>query len=161
MVCAEATLKISKIKRGPNGQQVEFVNSISDSTASSTGNLSAKPVYEVFEENKGDIKYYFCVLKMPECTRDKLKKVNPKSAYMKKRCAENHVALLAIVKLRQKGYFNEYLFPSNDVLKGFNLSDFSLPSTSNISATSSVTNYNLNNQDIKLNSSQLSKTNVS
>ena len=95
-----------------------------------TGGLSAKPVYEVFEENKGDVKYYFCVLRMPETCKDKLRKVKPQNAYMKKRCAENHVALLAIIKLRQKGYFNEYLFPSSEITKGYNLSDFNLPSSS-------------------------------
>lgn len=65
-----------------------------------------KPVYDVIEEVKGEFKYYLCVLRMPECCKDKLRKVNPQNAYMKKRCAENHVALRAIIKLREKGYFN-------------------------------------------------------
>ena len=100
-VCAEAALKYQKFKKA-NGSNFEFYNSSTESSsqAANANALLTKPIYEIFEENKGDIKYYFCVLKMPECCKDKLKKVNPKNAYMKKRCAENHVALKAIIKLR-------------------------------------------------------------
>ena len=48
---------------------------------------------------------------MPECCKDRLRKVNPIHAFVKKRDAENHVALLAIKKLRAKGLIDEYLFP--------------------------------------------------
>jgi hypothetical protein len=37
--------------------------------------------------------------------------VNPKYAFVKKKDAENHVALRAIRKLRSKGYLDKYLFP--------------------------------------------------
>lgn len=39
------------------------------------------------------------------------RKINPILAYVKKKDAENHVALLAIRKLRAGGHFDEYLFP--------------------------------------------------
>jgi hypothetical protein len=39
------------------------------------------------------------------------RKVNPAVAYVKKKDAENHVALLAVRKLRQLGHLDEYLFP--------------------------------------------------
>lgn len=57
---------------------------------------------------------------MPETCRDKgITKINPKNAYPKKKDAENHVALLAVRRLIEKGYFDEYLFPitSHPLLK--------------------------------------------
>jgi hypothetical protein len=48
---------------------------------------------------------------MPETCKNILRKVNPKSAFVKKKDAENHVALLAIKKLREKGHLDEHLFP--------------------------------------------------
>jgi len=48
---------------------------------------------------------------MPETCKTILRKVNPKSAFVKKKDAENHVALLAIKKLRDKGYLDQHLFP--------------------------------------------------
>jgi hypothetical protein len=48
---------------------------------------------------------------MPETCKTILRKVNPKSAFVKKKDAENHVALLAIKKLREKGHLDEHLFP--------------------------------------------------
>jgi Dicer dimerisation domain len=51
------------------------------------------------------------VLYMPETCKNILRKVNPKSAFVKKKDAENHVALLAIKKLREKGHLDKHLFP--------------------------------------------------
>jgi hypothetical protein len=49
---------------------------------------------------------------MPLTCKDKgITKTNPKNAYAKKRDAENHVALLTVRKLREKGFLDEYLFP--------------------------------------------------
>lgn len=68
---------------------------------------------------------------MPECCKDKLRKVNPVNAYLKKRDAENHVALLAVIKLRKRGYFDERLFPVEHLVEGASLdSDRNLVSSS-------------------------------
>lgn len=64
------------------------------------------------ESQKGGVKYFVCVLYMPESCKDMLRKVNPENAFIKKKDAENHVALLAIKKLRIKGFIDDYLFPS-------------------------------------------------
>ena len=58
-------------------------------------------------------KYFFCQLYMPQTCMHILKKVRPEKAFVKKREAENHVALIALAKLREKGYLNEHLFPVN------------------------------------------------
>jgi len=65
------------------------------------------------ESNKNGVKYFFCVLYMPTICHTIIKKVNPKCAFIKKKDAENHVALLAIYKLRKRGFINDYLFPYN------------------------------------------------
>ena len=58
--------------------------------------------------------------------------MNPLSVFVKKKDAENHVALLAIKKLKEKGYFDEYLFPvtSHPVFQ-FSHTTKILPSMSN------------------------------
>ncbi len=48
---------------------------------------------------------------MPETCINILRKVNPRSAFVKKKDAENYVALLDIKKLREKGHLDEHLFP--------------------------------------------------
>ena len=63
------------------------------------------------ETNKEGVKYYYCVLYFPNSCKDVIKKVNPQSVFVKKRDAENHVALLAIRKLKEKGLFDSHLFP--------------------------------------------------
>ena len=70
-----------------------------------------KPNYLVKETNQEGVKYYYCILYFPNSCKDVIKKVNPLSVFVKKKDAENHVALLAIKKLKEKGYFDEYLFP--------------------------------------------------
>ncbi len=55
---------------------------------------------------------------MPECCKDVLKKVNPRDAFVKKRDAENHVALTAVKKLRERNLIDEYLFPSSSLTHG-------------------------------------------
>jgi hypothetical protein len=58
---------------------------------------------------------------MPKtCHAKGITKVNPKNAYAKKRDAENHVALLAIKKLYDKGFLTNYLFVNSkhEALKG-------------------------------------------
>ena len=52
------------------------------------------------------------MLYLPLSCKDKgVTKVNPKHAYPKKKDAENHVALLCVKKLMDKGYFDEYILP--------------------------------------------------
>ena len=72
-----------------------------------------KPNYEVKEKGMNGTKYFFCQLYMPKTCTHILKKVRPEKAFVKKREAENHVALIALTKLREKGYLNEHLFPVN------------------------------------------------
>ena len=73
--------------------------------------FAKKPNYLVKETNKDGLKYYYCVLYFPLSCKDIIRKVNPQSVFVKKRDAENHVALLAIKKLKEKGFFDGYLFP--------------------------------------------------
>ena len=70
-----------------------------------------KPNYLSEEHARDGVKFFFSVLYMPETCKTILRKVNPKSAFVKKKDAENHVALLAIKKLRDKGYLDQHLFP--------------------------------------------------
>ena len=70
-----------------------------------------KPNYLVQETNQEGVKYYYCILYFPNSCKDVIKKINPKSVFIKKKDAENHVALLAIKKLKEKGYFDDHLFP--------------------------------------------------
>jgi uncharacterized protein YuzB (UPF0349 family) len=80
-------------------------------TEKNDNNLDIKPNYVCAESCKEGLKFYYAILYMPMTCVHILRKVNPKSAYVKKKDAENHVALLAIRKLRQRGYLDEYLFP--------------------------------------------------
>jgi hypothetical protein len=82
---------------------------------------------------------------MPECCKDRLRKVNPVHAFVKKRDAENHVALLAIKKLRAKGLIDEYLFPSAKLTGGLPLNmtslmekDLSLSVSTTLNSSSSL-----------------------
>jgi hypothetical protein len=50
---------------------------------------------------------------MPKTCYNYLKKVRPLTAFVKKRDAENHVALLALEKLHKKKFLSKHLFPSN------------------------------------------------
>ena len=82
---------------------------------------------------------------MPECCKDRLRKVNPVHAFVKKRDAENHVALLAIKKLRAKGLIDEYLFPSAKLTGGLALNmssfmdkDLSLSVSTTLNSSSSL-----------------------
>jgi hypothetical protein len=70
-----------------------------------------KPNYISEEQARDGVKFYYSVLYMPETCKNILRKVNPRSAFVKKKDAENHVALLAIKKLREKGHLDEHLFP--------------------------------------------------
>lgn len=70
-----------------------------------------KPNYVCFESSRNQIKYFYAILYMPLSCVHVFRKVNPKEAFFKKKDAENHVALLAIRKLRQRGYLDEHLFP--------------------------------------------------
>lgn len=61
------------------------------------------------------------MLYLPETCHSKgIKRINPKNAYAKKRDAENHVALLCIRKLHEKGFLTDYLFVNteHELLKG-------------------------------------------
>jgi len=83
----------------------------SSSTSSSAKHFELKPNYVSEEHARDGVKFYYSVLYMPETCKSILRKVNPKSAFVKKKDAENHVALLAIRKLREKGHLDEHLFP--------------------------------------------------
>jgi hypothetical protein len=74
-------------------------------------NLDIKPNYISFESCKEGVKFYYATLYMPMTCVHIFRKVNPQNAYVKKKDAENHVALLAVRKLRQRGHLDEYLFP--------------------------------------------------
>jgi len=55
---------------------------------------------------------------MPETCSKFLKRIKPERAFVKKKDAENHVALLALKKLNEKDsqgyqYLNDNLFPCN------------------------------------------------
>jgi len=78
---------------------------------STSNNLELKPNYICIETSKDNVKFYYAVLYMPMTCVHMLRKVNPKNAFIKKKDAENHVALLAIKKLKDRGYIDEYLFP--------------------------------------------------
>jgi len=75
--------------------------------------LAFRPNYVIKESTpQNQQKYFFCVLYFPLTCKDKgITKVNPKNAYPKKKDAENHVALLAVRRLIEKGFFDEYFFP--------------------------------------------------
>ena len=49
---------------------------------------------------------------MPQICAHIFRKVNPTHAFVKKKDAENHVALLAIRKLRERGHLDAHLFPN-------------------------------------------------
>ena len=58
------------------------------------------------------MKYVLSQLYMPLTAKDKgISKTNPLYAYAKKRDAENHVALLTVRKMKDKGFFDDFLFP--------------------------------------------------
>ena len=82
-----------------------------ESSPQQSNNLELKPNYVCIETSKEGVKFYYAVLYMPMTCVNYLRKVNPKQAYIKKKDAENHVALLAIKKLRDRGHLDEYLFP--------------------------------------------------
>lgn len=63
------------------------------------------------ESLKEGVKFYYAELYMPLTCIHIFRKVNPKNAYVKKKDAENHVALLAINKLKSRGHLDDYLFP--------------------------------------------------
>lgn len=92
-------------------QKIISSDSALNSTDSSTKHLEFKPNYINEEHARDGVKFFFSVLYMPETCKSILRKVNPKSAFVKKKDAENHVALLAIKKLRDKGHLDEHLFP--------------------------------------------------
>jgi hypothetical protein len=92
---AESKMKLQKLKEEPEENKHNEV----------------KPNYVCLEASKDQVKFYYAVLYMPQTCVHIFRKVNPKVAYMKKKDAENHVALLAIRKLRQKGHLDGHLFP--------------------------------------------------
>ena len=100
-------------------KMIKHDSNMSNSTeASNSGkHLELKPNYVSEEHARDGVKFFFTILYMPETCKDIVRKVNPKSAFVKKKDSENHVALLAIKKLRDKGYLDEHLFP---VLPGEN-----------------------------------------
>ena len=61
-------------------------------------------------------KFFYCTLYFPRRCKDILRKVNPKTAFIKKKDAENHVALLALKRLHKKNILNDYLMlnPNNE-----------------------------------------------
>lgn len=63
-------------------------------------NLELKPNYICVESCREGLKFYYATLYMPMTCLHIFRKVNPRAAYVKKKDAENHVALLAIRKLR-------------------------------------------------------------
>jgi len=72
-------MKIAKL-----GKSASDAGSVNDSatnntavTASSANHLEFKPNYLVQENMKGGVKYFFCILYMPESCKEKLRKVNP------------------------------------------------------------------------------------
>lgn len=80
--------------------------------------LAAKPNYKVKEQIKNGTKYFLCLLYMPDTCRKFLKRIKPEKAFVKKKDAENHVALLALKKLHERNsdgfqYLNDNLFPVN------------------------------------------------
>ena len=77
----------------------------------SENHLELKPNYKCVEGQKEGVKFFFAQLYMPQTCMDILRKVNPKYAYIKKKDAENSVALLAVRKLRERGYLDDSLFP--------------------------------------------------
>jgi hypothetical protein len=70
-----------------------------------------KVFFDTQERSKNNVKYFFSVLYMPRSCKQYLEKVNPLTAFAKKKDAENHVALLAIQKLYEKGLFSKHLYP--------------------------------------------------
>lgn len=59
---------------------------------------------------KEGTKFFFCVLYLPHSCREVVfRKQNPEKACIKKRDAENHVALLAVKKLQTKEFLSKYL----------------------------------------------------
>ena len=98
---ADTKIKIQSIKK------VKEKTSEGDSEK----HLELKVNYVSNEASKDGVKFFYTVLYMPETCKHILRKVNPKTAFIKKKDAENHVALLAIIKLRNKGYLDDHLFP--------------------------------------------------
>ena len=64
--------------------------------------LALKPNYKVKEQSKNGTKYFLCLLYMPNTCSKFLKRIKPEKAFVKKKDAENHVALLALKKLHDK-----------------------------------------------------------
>ena len=72
--------------------------------------LEFKPNYVVKECAKEGVKFFYCVLYFPKRVKDIiLRKQNPETACVKKRDAENHVALQAVKRLQTKGFLTEHL----------------------------------------------------
>lgn len=83
-----------------------------DAKGKNVNNLDTKPNYVCVEAQKDQSKFHFAVFYMPQICMNIFRKVNPKLAFVKKKDAENHVALLAIKKLRQRGHLDAHLFPN-------------------------------------------------
>lgn len=94
--------------------KMQSIKKVKDKTNESgeEKHLELKANYVSNEASKDGVKFFYTVLYMPEICKHILRKVNPKTAFIKKKDAENHVALLAIIKLRQKGFLDDHLFPS-------------------------------------------------
>lgn len=72
------------------------------STTSVDKHLELKPNYVTHMGMKEGSKFFYCTLYFPRRCKDLLRKQNPETAFIKKRDAENHVALLALKRLHKK-----------------------------------------------------------
>lgn len=102
MAYADIKIKLQKIMNSDERAQLD---------ESANKHHELKPNYISDELAKDGVKFYYSVLYMPETCKHILRKVNPKNAFVKKKDAENHVALIAIRKLRQLNHLDEHLFP--------------------------------------------------
>lgn len=84
--------------------------SSSDASTPPDNHKEFKPNYVARESCIEGVKFFFCILYFPRRCKDiVLRKQNPERAFVKKRDAENHVALLAVKRLQQKGFLTEHL----------------------------------------------------
>lgn len=109
-VLDQSVSSVAPESSGANSAAASANSAAAKSAKSSVDNyLELKPNYVTQMGMKEGSKFFYCALYFPRVCKDILRKQNPETAFIKKRDAENHVALLALKRLHLKGYLNDNL----------------------------------------------------